>query len=125
MATDAIWQAVDNAVLVLHFLGLAALIGGWLVALRVRPRAVNAAMWHGVLTQLVTGIILVGLAETVVEDGPVDHAKVGVKLLLTIVVAVLVYLGRRQGRAGRAVPAVSYLLIGLLSILNVILAVFW
>ncbi|MBU6146845.1 MAG: hypothetical protein KGP10_01575 [Actinomycetales bacterium] len=120
-----LWQGLDNVVLVLHFLGLAALIGGWLVAVRTRPRAVSNAMWHGVLTQLVTGIILVGLAETVLDDGPVDHAKVGVKLLLTLVIAVLVFLGRRRAKAGAPLPGVAFLTIGVLSIVNVILAVFW
>jgi hypothetical protein len=116
-------DVVYQILVVLHFLGLASLIGGWLVQLRaVGERYVSAAMLGGVLTQLVTGAALVGLAEGVDSlDRTVDRAKIGVKLLVTLVVTVLCWVNRRR----QYIPNGLYFLIGLLSIANVVLAVFW
>ena len=99
------------------------LVGGWLVQLRARgERYVNSAMVQGVLTQLVTGVLLVGLAEGVDSlDRDLDMAKMGVKLLVALVVAVLCWANRRRP----TLPDGLYLLVGLLSIANVVVAVFW
>ena len=61
------------------------------------PRVVNSAMVHGILTQLVTGVLLVGIAEA--DDADVDHAKIGVKLAVAVVVAVLVFANRKRDGA--------------------------
>jgi hypothetical protein len=116
-------DVVYKILVVLHFLGLASLIGGWLVQLRaVGERYVSAAMLHGVLTQLVTGVLLVGLAEGVDSLGrEVDRAKIGVKLGVTVVVMILCWVNRRR----QFVPDGLYFLIGLLAIANVVIAVFW
>jgi hypothetical protein len=116
-------DVVYKILVVLHFLGLASLIGGWLVQLRaVGERYVSAAMLHGVLIQLLTGVLLVGLAEGVESlDRTVDRTKIGVKLLVTVVVAVLCWANRRR----QYVPNGLYFLIGLLAVGNVVVAVFW
>jgi len=116
-------DVVYKLLVVLHFLGMASLIGGWLVQLRARgERYVSLAMIRGVVTQLVTGVIMVGLAEGVESlDRDIDRAKIGVKLLVALVVAVLCFANRRRP----TVPDGLYLLIGLLSVANVVVAVFW
>jgi hypothetical protein len=116
-------EVAYELLLVLHFLGMASLVGGWLVQLRARgERYVNSAMVHGVLTQLVTGVLLVGLAEGVDSlERELDMAKMGVKLLVALVVAVLCWANRRRP----TLPDGLYLLIGLMSIANVVVAVFW
>ena len=43
---------VQNVLLFLHFIGLASLLGGFLVQLRTVPRVINNAMLHGALLQL-------------------------------------------------------------------------
>lgn len=112
---------VYNLFVVVHFLGLASLIGGWMVQLGSRERVVNSAMLHGVYTQLATGIILVGLAESVDSLGKdIDQAKIGVKLAVALVIAVLGWVNRR-----RTVPDGLFFLIGGLSLANVVVAVFW
>ncbi|HEY9379475.1 MAG TPA: hypothetical protein VIQ02_20550 [Jiangellaceae bacterium] len=114
---------VYKVLVVLHFLGLASLIGGWLVQLRaVGERYVSAAMLYGILTQMLTGVLLVGLAEGIDSlDRPVDRAKVGVKLAVALVVAVLCWVNRRR----QYIPNGLYFLIGLLAVGNVVIAVFW
>ena len=110
---------VRDLLVFLHFIGLAALFGGLFVQLRVPERAVNNAVLHGILTQLVTGILLVGVAEG--RDVDVDNVKIGVKLLVALVIAVLVFLNRKK------VSIPDGLFFGLMGLtaLNVAVAVFW
>lgn len=110
---------VRDLLLFLHFLGLAALFGGLFTQLKASPRVVNAAMWHGALTQLVTGLLLVGLLE--MDDADVNHAKVGVKLVVALVIAALIFVNRKK----QSLP--DGLFFGLLGLtaLNVAVAVFW
>jgi hypothetical protein len=115
-------EIVYDLLVVLHFIGLASLIGGWLVQLRAPQRRVLPAMVHGALTQLVTGVALVGLGESVPAlDEAFDYAKIGTKLVIVLVVTVLVWVNRRK----EAIPTGLFLLIGGLSIANVAIAVLW
>lgn len=103
----------------LHFIGFASLFGGLFVQLKAAEPEVNTAMFHGVLTQLVTGIVLTGLAE--MGTDPVNHAKVGVKLLVTVVLAVLVIKNRNY----ESIPKGLWGILLGLTLLNAGLAVFW
>ncbi len=110
-----------NLVLVLHFLGLASLLGAWLVQLR-GDRYIHPAMLHGALTMVVTGLIMTGLAEGVESvDREIDNAKIGTKLLVALVITVLAWTNRRRG----AIPNGLYFLLGVLAVGNVAIAVFW
>jgi len=113
-------ELVQDLVVVLHFIGLASLLGGFLVQLKPAVKVVNAAMFHGVLTQLVTGLVLVGLMQAL-EPDDVDNAKIGVKLVVLLVITALVVLGRRK----ESVPTRTWALIGGLTVLNVVVAVIW
>ena len=95
------------------------MVGGFLVQMKSAEKGVNPAMWHGALTQLVTGVLLVGLAE--MQDFDVDHAKIGVKLVVTIVITVLAFVGRKK-----PLPQIGlWGAIGALSIANIFIAVLW
>ncbi len=113
---------VYDVVVVLHLLGMAALIGGWMTQLRVSgDRTVSATVLYGAATQVVTGLVLVGLASTVVDDQAVDNVKIGVKLLIALVVLVLAGANRRRS----SVTSGAYAVIGGLAVLNVAIAVLW
>ena len=56
-------ELIHDLLVLLHLVGFAALFGGAFVQVKGPSRAVNAAMVHGVLTQLITGLLLVGLAD--------------------------------------------------------------
>jgi len=62
-------QIVYDLLVILHFIGLASLLGGFLVQMSSAEKGVNPAMLHGALTQLVTGLLMVGL----IESGAVDE----------------------------------------------------
>jgi hypothetical protein len=116
-------EILGHALLFLHFLGLAGIIGGFLVQLLAPAAAERGikAMLHGGYTQLVTGLALVGLYEGPL-DKTVDHAKIGTKLVVALAVVVCVFIAKRRaaGQAGGLVRAA-----GLLAVANVAVAVFW
>lgn len=112
-------ELLREILLFLHFIGLAALFGGLFVQVKAAPRVVNNAMLHGILTQLVTGLLLVGVLEGMDKD--VDNAKIGVKLVVALAIGVLVFLNRRK----RALPNGLYLTLMGLTVLNIGVAVFW
>lgn len=105
---------------ILHFVGLASLLGGFLVQMKAVAKGkgvIHAAMIHGALTQLVTGLLMVGLAE--MGDGDVNHMKIGIKLAILIVITVLVFVYRKKS----SVPAWVLWAIGALTLANVVIAV--
>ena len=105
--------------LFLHTLGFAALIGGLLVQAREPQKSVNAAMRDGAGTAFLTGLLLVGVLEA--GDGDVNHAKIGVKFAVGLVILVLVMANARKP----SIPQGLYVGLLALSVLNVALAVFW
>ncbi|WP_104137958.1 MULTISPECIES: hypothetical protein [unclassified Cryobacterium] len=112
-----------NILLILHFVGLASLLGGFLVQIKpiiAGKGTIVAAMFHGALTQLVTGLLLVGVIQ-MGTLGHIDNTKIGIKLLVLIVITVLVIVNRKK-------PSVSSTVlwaIGGLTLANVIIAVLW
>ncbi len=112
-------EFLREILLFLHFVGLAALFGGLFVQIKADPRVVNNAMFHGILTQLVTGLLLVGVLEGL--DREVDNAKIGVKLVVALVIAVLVFMNRKKASLSNGL----YLGLMGLTLLNIGVAVFW
>lgn len=106
--------------LLLHLLGFAALTGGLLLQLREPEKKVNSLMRDGAGTVFVSGILMVGVLEGL--DGvEVNHAKIGVKLVLALVVLALVMANLRK-------PSISKGLFGIISLLTVatlLVAIFW
>ncbi|ADB30343.1 hypothetical protein Kfla_1240 [Kribbella flavida DSM 17836] len=113
---------LHDALTLLHFVGFAALFGGFFTQLKAKEPVVNAAMLHGALTQLLTGVLLVGLASGVKDDDfTVDNTKIGVKLVVVLVITVLVFVHRKRPSISRGL----LMGIGGLTLLNAVIAVFW
>ena len=106
-------------VLILHFIGLAGIIGGW--AATMKAPAMNKAILHGSIVQVVTGILLVGLNEA--NDADLNHMKIGIKLLVAVVILVLAIVGTRKEAKAPGTSGSLATAAGLLAILNVIIAV--
>lgn len=116
-----------NTLVVLHFIGLASLLGGFLTQMKAMAAGaakIVPAMVHGAWTMLITGLALVGVAEWRGAMGAaveVDHMKIGIKsLVLTAILVLVLYFKKKD-----SVKAPVFGSIGLLTILNVVLAVFW
>lgn len=112
---------VHSLVLFLHFVGTAALLGGWLATFR-NPTVLQ---WQhiGAWIQLITGVALVGLLE--MGDGQVNHIKIAVKLVVLIAVLVAAIIGRRKIAKDQPVSTGLAHAVGGLTLVNVALAVFW
>ncbi|MFJ6418188.1 hypothetical protein [Paeniglutamicibacter sp. NPDC091659] len=95
---------LHNFLVFLHILGAAAIFGGWLA--NFKTPTVNIWQWYGAISQLATGLLLVGLAEMNRVDGSdgLNHVKIAVKLLLAIGVFVAALLGRKKIKNGQEVP---------------------
>jgi len=116
-----------NTLLVLHLVGLASLFGGFLTQMKAmaqKAARVVPAMVHGAWTALITGILLVGVAEWRIAMGAdfdIDHMKIGIKSLVVTVILVLVMLNRKK----ESVATPVFGAIGALTLTNIVLAVFW
>lgn len=116
-------EIVRNILLILHFVGLASLLGGFLVqtkAIAAGNGKVVPAMFHGAMTQLVTGILLVGVIQ-MGDLADIDNVKIAVKLVVLIVITALVIRYRKKPTA----PSWALWLIGGLTFANIAIAVVW
>lgn len=112
-----------NILLVLHFVGMASLLGGVIAqipAIKAGTGTINSAIFHGALTQLVTGVLLVGVIQ-MADLGDIDNAKIGAKLAVVIVITVLAFQGRKKAKVANWM---LFTVAGL-TLLNICIAVFW
>ena len=108
-------EIITNALLFLHFIGLARLIGGGLSQVSSPTKQINAGMFDGSLTQLVTGFALYAIA-----FNEANHMIVGLKILVLAVIVVLVMINRRKPEIS---SGIYWTIVGG-AILDVALAVF-
>ncbi|WP_407318868.1 hypothetical protein UQW22_00340 [Isoptericola halotolerans] len=118
-----------NVFTVLHFVGWAIVLGGYLASLR--SPGLYRGVFHGAATALVAGVLMVGVAEMgdLWASGGPSMAKIGVKLTVALVIAVLAFVAKRQGSkadngTGAVAPALKHS-IGALVLVNIVVAVFW
>lgn len=118
-------ETVRNIVLILHFIGMASLLGGLLVQLKDvfggRGKIVPA-MIHGAWTMLLTGLLLVGVIEwrkATGEDVDLNNFKVAVKSVIVAAVLFLVMFYRKRETVKRG----EMLSIGALTLTNLVIAV--
>ncbi|MFW2514417.1 hypothetical protein ACNI3K_11635 [Demequina sp. SO4-13] len=112
-------NALRYALLILHFVGLAAILGPFLDQWRAQSKRITTVMVWGARAQIVTGLALAGVAYAG-EDAP-DHVKLAFKLIVALAVAGIVEVGaRRSEHVGR-----FWALAGLLTLVNIAIAVIW
>jgi len=115
---------IRNIALVLHFVGIGALLGGVLTqmsAMRSGTAKVVPAVMHGAWTMLVTGLLLVGLAYPIGEGDEIDNAKIAVKLSVLIAIVVIALVNRKKDVVAKwVIPTIMTL-----TLANIVIAVFW
>ncbi|MEU3777287.1 hypothetical protein AB0F11_29605 [Streptomyces sp. NPDC032472] len=115
-------DALINAFVALHIIGIASLLGGFLTQMKAMSAGTARfvpAMLHGALTMLVTGVLLVGFRE--MDGGSLNHIKIGVKLAVLFVVLALVYVKRDEERVEKA----AFGAVGGLTVVNIFIATLW
>ncbi|CUR60972.1 Integral membrane protein [metagenome] len=111
-------ETLRLVLLFVHILGYAALLGGLLVQVREETRSVNPLMRDGIGTAFLAGLLLVGVLESL---GSPDHAKIGVKFAVGLVILVLVMANMRKP----SIPQGLYVGLLVLTLANIAVAVFW
>lgn len=113
-------EFLEHLLVLAHLLGMAAIIGS---AVFVARGSVTPALVWGARAQLLTGLLLVGLAEA--GDDPVNHAKVGIKLVVAIAVAACAEIAAAKERKGQGARPQLVNGAGALAVLNTAIAVLW
>ncbi|MBP2191219.1 hypothetical protein [Nocardia goodfellowii] len=112
---------VYNLVVATHLLGMAAVVGGYAAG----QTKVNEVMVWGARAQIITGVMLVGLAESIDSLGKDPNmTKIGVKLVLSILVAAFAEMGRADAKRGKDIPWMTHAAGGL-AIVAVLVATLW
>ena len=101
-----------------HWAGLACIVLGYVLSLS--RGVIGDVMVWGARLQLLIGLALVGVAEMGGSGDPLNHAKVGAKLVILLVIVALTLANRRKESISTGVWAA----IGLLTLANVVIAVF-
>ena len=110
---------VYTALVVLHVVGIVAIGYGFFKELAKKTFGVNIAMLHGASTQLLTGVLMVGLRESgIVEDeDALNMSKIALKLIIAIAIIALYSIGKRK-----AEQKLYWALIGALTLTNIVIA---
>jgi peptidoglycan/LPS O-acetylase OafA/YrhL len=106
-------KVVQVVLLVLHLLGVLALLIGLLAQIRKPEKRVTGPMRDGIGTTFVAGLLLVGVLEA--RDQEFDHTTVAVMFAIGLVILVLVMANLRRP----SIPAWLYWLILVLTIANI------
>lgn len=115
-------EIVRLVLLSAHVLGLAAIVGAFFVKMRANDGFPTGVVLAGAITQVVTGLALVGVREA--TDLGVNNVKIAVKLgvaVAVLVAAIVAHVQRRRG--GKVKPA--FHTAGGLAVVNVLVAVLW
>ena len=111
-----------------HMVGFAAIMVGyyfsWSASRGNRPMFPGQVMVIGARTQIITGLIIVGLGSTLVDED-YNYIQITAKLLVALAVAWLVEKGAAQGRRHEYVQPKLVHAAGLLAIANALMASLW
>ena len=113
-------EILEHLFVLAHLLGMAAVIGS---AVFVARGAVTPALVWGARAQLVTGLVLVGLAEA--GDDEVNTAKIAVKLVVAVAVVACAEIAAARDRKGQGPRPQLVNAAGALALLNTAIAVLW
>jgi hypothetical protein len=111
---------IYSALAVLHVVGIVAIGYGFFKELATKTYGVNVAMLHGASTQLLTGVVMVGLREAGIAENEeiLDMSKIAIKLAISLAIIAMYSIGKRKSD-----PKLYWLLIGALTLTNIVIAV--
>ncbi len=105
-----------------HWAGLACIVLGYVLSLS--RGVIGDVMVWGARLQLLIGLALVGVAEMGGSGDPLNHAKVGAKLVVALAVVALCEIARGKAARGQNSPMLMHVAAGL-TLVNVLIATMW
>ena len=111
-------SVINTVVYLIHILSVIGILGLLLHQWNKNPRKLNPGVLHAGLTALLAGVVMVGLHDSVKPDEPLNHTKVGIKLLVLIIILALGYKNVKKPELSKNV----WLTMTGLTILNIIIA---
>ena len=113
-----------NLFLVLHFIGLAGLLGGLLTQIPNKPKRLEKLVLHSAWLMCLAGVVMVGINQMMHADDPtvevLDHVKVAIKSTVLIAILAIGYLNIKKSVLSNKVWGVMTLL----ATANIVIAVF-
>ncbi len=103
---------------VIHLLSVIGILVLLLLQWNKSPRKLNPGVLHAALTALITGVVMVGLHDSVKPDEELNHTKVGIKFLVLVVILALGYKNVKKPE----LPKNVWLTMTGLTVLNIIIA---
>ena len=118
-------QFTYNLFLVLHFIGISGLLGGLLAQIAVKPKQLPKFVLHSAWLAFIAAIVMVGINQMMHGDDATievfDHVKVAVKSTVLIIILAIGYLNIKKASLSNK----AWGLMTLLTISNIVIAVFW
>ena len=110
--------------LVLHFIGLAGLLGGLLAQIPNKPKKLQPLVLHSAWLMFIAGIAMVGLNQAMHADEAtvelLDHVKIAIKSTVVLVILILGYINIKKTELSTKIWG----LMTLLAVTNIVIAVF-
>jgi hypothetical protein len=111
-------SAINTVLYLIHILAVIGILTLLLLQWNKNPRTLNAGVLHAGLTALIAGAVMVGIHGSVEPNEPLNHTKVGIKLVVLIVILALGYKNVKKPELPKNVWLV---MIGL-TIFNIVIA---
>ncbi|MGI9171346.1 MAG: hypothetical protein ACR2IZ_02685 [Candidatus Nanopelagicus sp.] len=117
-------EIIYNLFLVLHFIGLAGLLGGLLAQISVKPKKLAPFVLHSAWLMIIAGSAMVGINQVMhSNDSTVEllnQVKFGIKSLVIAAILTLGYMNLKKSELSNKVWAIM----SLLAITNIVIAVY-
>ena len=113
-----------NLFLVLHFVGLAGLLGGLLTQISNKPKRLEKLVLHSAWLMFLAGVVMVGINQMMHADDPtvavLDHITVAIKSTVILLILAIGYLNIKKSVLSNKVWAIM----SALASFNVVIAVY-
>jgi hypothetical protein len=114
-------SAINTIAYVIHILSIIGILSLLIHQWNKSPRTLNPGVLHAGLTALLAGLVMVGVHDSVKSDEPLNHTKIGIKLLILVGILGLGYKNVKKPELKKNV----WLALIALTVTNVLIASLW
>jgi preprotein translocase subunit SecG len=111
-------SAINTVMYLIHILSVIGILTLLMLQWNKNPRKLNPGVLHAGLTALIAGAVMVGLHNSVKPDEPLNHTKIGIKLVFLLVILALGYKNVKKPELSKNV----WLTMTGLTVLNILIA---